>query len=66
MIDSSIVRVHQHGACIIRNRKQAMGRSRGGLDNPGVRFYPTITAINAAYSDGLRLVARTLAALKRL
>jgi transposase len=31
MIDPSIVRVHQHAACIIRNRKQSMGRSRGGL-----------------------------------
>ena len=31
IIDTSIVRVHQHGACIIRNRKQSMGRSRGGL-----------------------------------
>jgi len=31
MIDTSIVRVHQHGASIIRNRKQSMGRSRGGL-----------------------------------
>jgi hypothetical protein len=31
MIDTSIVRVHQHGACISRNRKQSMGRSRGGL-----------------------------------
>jgi transposase len=31
MIDTSIVRVHQYGACIIRNRKQSMGRSRGGL-----------------------------------
>ena len=31
MIDTSIFRVHQHGACIIRNRKQSMGRSRGGL-----------------------------------
>ena len=28
MIDTSIVRVHQHGACINRNRKQSMGRSR--------------------------------------
>jgi transposase len=24
MIDTSIVRVHQHGACITRNRKQSM------------------------------------------
>ncbi len=31
MIDTSVVRVHQHGACIARNRKQQMGRSRGGL-----------------------------------
>jgi hypothetical protein len=26
MIDTSIVQVHQHGACIIRNRKQSRGR----------------------------------------
>jgi transposase len=31
MIDTSIVRVHQHGACITRNRRQSMGRLRGGL-----------------------------------
>src|SRR5215211_41541 len=31
MIDTSIVRVHQHGACTARNREQFMGRSRGGL-----------------------------------
>jgi transposase len=31
MIDTSIVRVYQHGACITRNRRQSMGRSRGGL-----------------------------------
>ena len=31
MIDTSIVRVHQHGACIARNGRQSMGRSRGGL-----------------------------------
>jgi transposase len=31
MIDTPIVCVHQHGACISRNRKQLMGRSRGGL-----------------------------------
>jgi len=31
MIDTTIVRVHQHGACIARNRRQSMGRSRGGL-----------------------------------
>jgi transposase len=31
MIDTSIVRVHQHAACIARNRSQSMGRSRGGF-----------------------------------
>jgi transposase len=30
MIDTSIVRVHQHGACIADNQED-MGRSRGGL-----------------------------------
>src|SRR5687767_6059929 len=32
MIDTSIVRVHQHGACIAGNREQHMGRSRA--DSP--------------------------------
>jgi len=31
MIDTSIVRVHQHAACIARNKRQLMGRSRDGL-----------------------------------
>ena len=31
MIDTSVVRVHQHGACIPDNNHQDMGRSRGGL-----------------------------------
>jgi len=31
MIDTSIVRVHQHGASIAGNKEQLMGRSRGGL-----------------------------------
>jgi len=31
MIDTSIVRVHQHGACITNNGGQHMGRPRGGL-----------------------------------
>ena len=31
MIDTSIVRVHQHGACIAGNKQQDMDRSRGGL-----------------------------------
>ena len=31
MIDTSVVRVHQHGACVAGIREQHMGRSRGGL-----------------------------------
>jgi hypothetical protein len=31
VIDTSVVRVHQHGACIAGNRAQQMGRSRGGF-----------------------------------
>ena len=31
MIDTSVVRVHRHGACIADNNHQDMGRSRGGL-----------------------------------
>lgn len=31
MIDTTVVRVHQRGACIAGNREQHMGRSRGGL-----------------------------------
>jgi transposase len=31
MIDTSIIRVHQHGACIANNSGQHVGRSRGGL-----------------------------------
>jgi transposase len=31
MIDTSVIRVHQHGACIAGNSEQHMGRSRGGL-----------------------------------
>jgi transposase len=30
MIDTFVVRVHQHGGCISDNNHQAMGRSRGG------------------------------------
>jgi transposase len=32
MIDTSIVRVHQHGACITRNRRQSMGRVTRQVD----------------------------------
>jgi hypothetical protein len=31
MIDPSVMRVHQYGACVFDNNHQDMGRSRGGL-----------------------------------
>jgi len=31
MIDTSVIRVHQHGACITGGPAQSIGRSRGGL-----------------------------------
>jgi transposase len=31
MIDTSVVRVDQHGTCVADNKQQRMGRSRGGL-----------------------------------
>ena len=52
MIDTSIVRVHQHGACVTRNRRQSMGRPRGGLtskihavvDTNGLPVHVALTA----------------------
>ena len=32
MIDMTIVRVHQHAACVARNKAQSMGRSLGWTD----------------------------------
>jgi hypothetical protein len=37
MIDTSVVRVHQPGACILDNNHQDMGRSRGGPDEQDSR-----------------------------
>ncbi len=39
MIDTSIIRVHQHGACIADNNYQEMGRSRGGLTS---KIHPVV------------------------
>jgi hypothetical protein len=41
MIDTSVVRVHQHGACIADNNHQDMGRSRGGLTSKITRWWDT-------------------------
>jgi transposase len=69
MIDTSIVRVHQHAACIARNKRQSMGRSRGGLtskihavvDSSGL---PVRLAITTGEAHDNRLAAKLLSRLK--
>lgn len=47
MIDTSVVRRHQHGSCIAGNREQHMGRSRGGLTS---KFHASTERV--AWSSG--------------
>jgi transposase len=69
MIDTSVVRVHQHGACIARNKEQLMGRSRGGLtskihavvDSNGL---PVRLALTTGEAHDNRLVLTLLSGLK--
>src|ERR1043166_3189951 len=58
MIDSSIVRVHQHGACITRNQRQSMGRSRGGLTS---KIHAVVGGNGLPVRLGLSLAANYLA-----
>jgi transposase len=68
MIDTSIVRAHQHGACIASNNHQDMGRSRGGLtskihavvDTNGLPLYLALTP-GEAHDNRLCSVRRTVA-----
>jgi transposase len=69
MIDTSIVRVHQHGACIIRNRSQSMGRSRGGLTSKihavvDTNGLPVRLALTAGEAHDNRLADKLLSRLK--
>ena len=50
MIDTSVVRVHQHGACIASNRQQHMGRSRGGLTS---KIHAVVDAVGLPVRLGL-------------
>src|SRR5271168_3078862 len=69
MIDTSVVRVHQHGACIADNKEQLMGRSRGGLtskihavvDSKGL---PVRLGLTTGEAHDNRLVPTLLAGLK--
>jgi transposase len=69
MIDTSIVRVHQHGACISRNRRQAIGRSRGGLTSKihavvDTNGLPVRLALTAGEAHDNRLAGSLLSRLK--
>src|SRR3954463_16105213 len=69
MIDTSIVRVHQHAACIIRNKRQSMGRSRGGLTSKihalvDTNGLPIRLALTAGEAHDNRLVGKLLSRLK--
>jgi transposase len=69
MIDTSIVRVHQHGACISRNRRQSMGRSRGGLTSKihavvDTNGLPVRLALTAGEAHDNQLAAKLLSRLK--
>ena len=55
MIDTSIVRVHQHGACIADNNHQDMGRSRGGLTS---KMHAVVTAMACRSISRWRLARR--------
>src|SRR5215469_7947520 len=69
MIDTSIVRAHQHGACITRNRAQSMGRSRGGLTSKihalvDTNGLPVRLALTPGEAHDNRLAGKLLSRLK--
>ena len=70
MIDTSIVRVHQHGACISRNRRQSMAWSRDGLMTSKIHAVvdtnglPVRLALTAGEAHDNRLAGKLLSRLK--
>ena len=69
MIDTSIVRVHQHAACIARNRGQSIGRSRGGLTSKihavvDTNGLPVRLGLTAGEAHDNRLVLKLLSRLR--
>jgi transposase len=69
MINTSIVRVHQHGACIPRNQRQSMGRSRGGLTSKihalvDSNALPVRLALTSGEAHDNRLASKLLSRLK--
>jgi transposase len=69
MIDTSIIRVHQHGACVSWNRRQSMGRSRGGLTSKihalvDANGLPIRLALTPGEAHDIRLARKLLSRLK--
>src|SRR5262245_21199222 len=69
MIDTSIIRVHQHAACIARNKRQSMGRSRGGLTSKiyavvDTNGLPIRLALTTGEAHDNRLAGKLLSRLK--
>src|SRR5215470_1204663 len=69
MIDTPIVRAHQHGACITRNQRQSMGRSRGGLTSKiyavvDTNGLPVRLALTAGQAHDNQLADKFLSCLK--
>jgi transposase len=69
MIDTSIVRVHQHGACIAGNKRQFMGRSRGGLTSKihalvDTKGLPVRLALTSGEAHDNQMAAKLLSKLK--
>jgi transposase len=69
MIDTSIVRVHQHAASTARNKKQSMGRSRGGLTSKihavvDTNGLPVQLALTAGEAHDNQLAGKLLSRLK--
>ena len=69
MIDTTIVRVHQHAACIASNKRQSMGRSRGGLTSKihavvDRRGLPVGLALTTGEAHDNQLAAKLLSRLK--
>jgi transposase len=69
MIDTSIVRVHQQGACIAGNKEQLMGRSRGGLTSKihvvvDITGLPVRLALSTGEAHDNRLCSALLSGLK--
>jgi transposase len=61
---SRIMDAHQHGACIVRSKRQSMGRSRGGLTSKITNGLPVRLALTAGEVYDNRLAAKLLSRLK--